>query len=215
MYIIAERLRRPMRRQYGGKWISMLGIPPFTFIFMPLMVVTMFIHRAQVKRRKRLVGYSESFIQEKSQIDKPAKVVSAIKLLKIALVISILNAIIGLIVSSYLFNNKEILIGFLLINILTFGIIILFIYWLNNGKNWARVIFLIVEIIGGLFFIFNIPGLFKLNDITALISIVVTVIQFIALFKLYSKESNAWFKRTNYRVIKSEKADEKFIGSWF
>ncbi len=53
MYLIAERLKRPMRRQFGGRWISMLGIPPLTFIFMPLMLVTMFIHRAKAKRLKR------------------------------------------------------------------------------------------------------------------------------------------------------------------
>lgn len=51
MYLIAERLRRPMRKMYGGKWISMLGIPPFTILFLPLMLVTMLVHR--VKRRKR------------------------------------------------------------------------------------------------------------------------------------------------------------------
>jgi multidrug efflux pump subunit AcrB len=56
MYLIAERLRRPMRRQFGGKWISMLGIPPFTLLFIPLMFVTMFIHRAQVARRRRKLG---------------------------------------------------------------------------------------------------------------------------------------------------------------
>ncbi len=56
MYLIAERLKRPMRRQYGGTWISMLGIPPFTFIFMPLMLVTMFIHRRQAARLKRKMG---------------------------------------------------------------------------------------------------------------------------------------------------------------
>jgi multidrug efflux pump len=56
MYLIAERLRRPMRRQFGGKWISMLGIPPFTLLFMPLMLVSMFIHRAQAARRKRKMG---------------------------------------------------------------------------------------------------------------------------------------------------------------
>lgn len=56
MYLISERLRRPMRRHYGGKWISMLGIPPFTFLFMPLMLVTMLIHRAQAARRKRKMG---------------------------------------------------------------------------------------------------------------------------------------------------------------
>ncbi|MDE3185173.1 MAG: efflux RND transporter permease subunit [Bacteroidota bacterium] len=56
MYLIAERLKRPMRRHFGGKWISMMGIPPLTLLFIPLMFITMFIHNAQVKRRKRKMG---------------------------------------------------------------------------------------------------------------------------------------------------------------
>ena len=56
MYLIAERLRRPMRRMYGGKWISFLGIPPFTLVFLPLMFVTMFAHRRAVARRERRLG---------------------------------------------------------------------------------------------------------------------------------------------------------------
>jgi multidrug efflux pump subunit AcrB len=51
MYIIAERLKRPMRRHFGGKWISMLGIPPLTILFIPLVFVTMYIHKKNVKRR--------------------------------------------------------------------------------------------------------------------------------------------------------------------
>ena len=65
MYLIAERLRRPMRRQFGGKWISFMGIPPLTLLFIPLMVITMFIHRADVlRRRRKLAGkpINESFI---------------------------------------------------------------------------------------------------------------------------------------------------------
>ncbi|MBE7171413.1 MAG: efflux RND transporter permease subunit [Williamsia sp.] len=55
MYLIAERLRRPMRRMYGGKWISMVGIPPLTLLFIPLMIVTAIVHRVEVaRRRKRL-----------------------------------------------------------------------------------------------------------------------------------------------------------------
>jgi multidrug efflux pump len=60
MYLIAERLKRPMRQQYGGTWVSMLGIPPLTFLFIPLMVITMFRHRAEVNRRyKRLNGKAD------------------------------------------------------------------------------------------------------------------------------------------------------------
>ena len=65
MYLISERLRRPMRRMYGGKWISILGIPPLTLVFMPLMIITMISHRRDVaRRRKKLKGepVNESFI---------------------------------------------------------------------------------------------------------------------------------------------------------
>jgi multidrug efflux pump subunit AcrB len=53
MYLIAERLRRPMRRMFGGQWISMMGIPPLTLVFMPLMIVTMIKHRIDRKKRGR------------------------------------------------------------------------------------------------------------------------------------------------------------------
>jgi hypothetical protein len=59
MYLIAERLRRPMRRMYGGKWISMLGIPPLTILFIPLMFITMIKHRAEMRRRYRKLRTSD------------------------------------------------------------------------------------------------------------------------------------------------------------
>ncbi len=53
MYLIAERLKRPMRNMFGGKWISFMGIPPLIFLFMPLMIVTAIRHGGDVRRRKR------------------------------------------------------------------------------------------------------------------------------------------------------------------
>jgi Cu/Ag efflux pump CusA len=41
MYLIAERLKHPMRQLYGGRWISVLGIPPLTPIFLYLMMVSL------------------------------------------------------------------------------------------------------------------------------------------------------------------------------
>jgi len=51
MYLISERLRRPMRNTFGGKWISMLGIPPLTLLFMPLMIVTLIKQKNKRKQR--------------------------------------------------------------------------------------------------------------------------------------------------------------------
>jgi multidrug efflux pump len=54
MYLIAERLKRPMRRYFGGKWVSMMGIPPLTFIFLIIMIpFTLVRHAIEKSRRKR------------------------------------------------------------------------------------------------------------------------------------------------------------------
>lgn len=64
MYLIAERLRRPMRRMFGGKWISIMGIPPLTIIFMLLMIVTSIKHGFEVRRRRKVQGpgVNETFL---------------------------------------------------------------------------------------------------------------------------------------------------------
>ena len=56
MYLIAERLRRPMRRMFGGKWISILGIPPITIIFLPLMLLAMIVQLITARRRRARLG---------------------------------------------------------------------------------------------------------------------------------------------------------------
>jgi multidrug efflux pump len=57
MYLIALRLKRPMQKMYGGKWISVLGIPPLTLLFIPLMFITIFVHLAKVAKRRRRLGH--------------------------------------------------------------------------------------------------------------------------------------------------------------
>jgi multidrug efflux pump subunit AcrB len=64
MYLIAERLRRPMRNMYGGKWISFMGIPPLTLVFIPLMLVTMVFHSYKVRRRRRKLAGKKEKVNE-------------------------------------------------------------------------------------------------------------------------------------------------------
>ncbi|CAN5800214.1 hypothetical protein BH11BAC3_BH11BAC3_33540 [soil metagenome] len=53
MYLIAERLKRPMRNMFGGRWVSFMGIPPLIFLFMPMMIAVAIRHRIGVNRRRR------------------------------------------------------------------------------------------------------------------------------------------------------------------
>jgi multidrug efflux pump subunit AcrB len=57
MYLIAERLRRPMRRMYGGKWISMLGIPPLTPVFLYFVMVSL-----QIKPMQKFYGIPRNIL---------------------------------------------------------------------------------------------------------------------------------------------------------
>ncbi|TDH26181.1 efflux RND transporter permease subunit [Segetibacter sp. 3557_3] len=65
MYLIAERLKRPMRKDFGGTWVSMMGIPPLTFLFIPMMVYAAIRQRQKVGRRFRRMGgkASETWIR--------------------------------------------------------------------------------------------------------------------------------------------------------
>jgi multidrug efflux pump subunit AcrB len=59
MYLIAERLKRPMRKTYGGKWVSFMGIPPLIFLFIPMMLISTYKQKKRVAaRRKRLANQS-------------------------------------------------------------------------------------------------------------------------------------------------------------
>ncbi|HYK44874.1 MAG TPA: efflux RND transporter permease subunit [Parafilimonas sp.] len=65
MYLISERLRRPMRRMYGGKWISILGIPPLSILFILLIIPVIIMHAVDVARRRKKLSsrtVNEAFI---------------------------------------------------------------------------------------------------------------------------------------------------------
>ena len=62
MYLIAERLKRPMRRYFGGRWVSIMGIPPLTFIFLIIMIPYTLVRQSieKSRRRRHLAGQDVS-----------------------------------------------------------------------------------------------------------------------------------------------------------
>lgn len=83
MYLIAERLRRPMRNMFGGRWVSMFGLLPLVGVIMfafappmvalamvlafPVMMIATWVaqNRKKKRRRRKLQGnddVNKSFI---------------------------------------------------------------------------------------------------------------------------------------------------------
>jgi len=85
--------------------------------------------------------------------------------------------------------------GFVMfITFFVLGIMWFFIYMIGKGRNWARITFLVLFIIGIPFAILPLLQSLAANPISGLLGIGQTVIQVIALVFLFQKPSSAWFK---------------------
>lgn len=138
-------------------------------------------------------------IQNENNIARPNKVSIAVKLLWITIVVGIIRSIIELP------NTLEVLIeqgfyfglaiGFVIFTaFISLAIISFFIYMIGKGKNWARIIFLVLFIIGIPFSILPLVQSLMANPISGIIAIGQTILQIVALVLLFQKSSSDWFK---------------------
>ena len=121
---------------------------------------------------------------------KPKKLSLAINLFIISIILGFINSII----SEFTTEIKNYTSGLgLSTTIFTFAMFVFFIYQMNAGKKWARTTFLILSLLGALFFPFTIVTLFQANPIIAVITLISSIIQIFAFIFIYSKECNEWF----------------------
>ena len=121
---------------------------------------------------------------------KPKKLSLAINLFIISIILGFVNSII----SEFTTEIKNYTSGLgLSTTIFTFAMFVFFIYQMNAGKKWARTTFLILSLLGALFFPFTIVTLFQANPIIGVITLISSIIQIFAFFFIYSKECNEWF----------------------
>src|SRR3989338_1731420 len=80
---------------------------------------------------------------------RPEKVSNAIKLLYLTVILGVINVILMTPSSLQQIASSGFGIGFLIfVDIFVFAFMVFFIYMIAKGKNWARIIFLIIFIIG-------------------------------------------------------------------
>lgn len=123
-------------------------------------------------------------------IQKPKKLTLAINLFIISIVLGFINTIISEMTTEM--KNYTSGLG-LSTTILTFAMFVFFTYQMNAGKKWARTTFLILSLLGALFFPFTIVPLFQANPIIGVITVISSIIQIFAFVFIYSKECNEWF----------------------
>jgi hypothetical protein len=137
-------------------------------------------------------------IQEGPLFHKPKSFLTAKKLLYASIFLGILNAIIACAMLGFVNYGG---IESLLINAVTLLLIFFLIHQMSLCKKWARTTFLILFIAGFACFPFVFIQLFKVNLFIAALTLLLTAIQILAVFFLYTKESNIWFNNSTSEVL--------------
>jgi hypothetical protein len=130
-------------------------------------------------------------IEQGASIDRPRTVATAVQFLSAAVVIGLLNAIYTLIqrvAGLPMLSALVIVIAF-------FGLLFFLVMKISAGRNWARIIWLILVIGNVPFAILAYPQAVRANVISGTLSIIIVLLQVIGTILLFTGNSNLWFRR--------------------
>ncbi len=122
---------------------------------------------------------------------KPPDVNRAVKLLYASLLLGIAVEVTDF---SYLKSLGSAGFG-LFISLFTFGLLLFLIVKISTGRNWARIVSLILFLAGIPLFLPNLGKELKRNPFAGTISVVQTVLQIVAFVLLFKGTSGIWFKK--------------------
>ena len=82
----------------------------------------------------------------------------------------------------------------LVIVVVFYGVLALFVSRISAGRNWARIIFLVLVVIGLPFAVPTYIGQLRQNLLLGVVGIVILILQVVGTYLLFTKNSNAWFR---------------------
>jgi hypothetical protein len=128
---------------------------------------------------------------------KPASIVAAKNILYAVLFLSILNWALGWWTTTMYDPAPA---QSIVILVVTVGITFALIKCIGLGKKWARVVLLVLFLLGLVVYPWAFAALLKANIVVAVLSLLVTTLQFIALYFLFSRASTQWFDRVREKA---------------
>jgi len=76
----------------------------------------------------------------------------------------------------------------------TLAITVFFIWKIGRGKNWARIIFLVLFVLGTVPFIFIVRSAFARSVVSGLISVLQMGLQAVGLFLIFASPGKQWLQ---------------------
>lgn len=130
-------------------------------------------------------------IEPTTPMRRPAEATRAVQLISASFILGALRAAFELtqkVAGAYILPAMLLLLVF-------FGICFFFVSKIAAGRNWARIIFLILVLLGLPFAIIGYIQELRINLPGGLFSIVVALLQVTGTCLLFTRNSNLWFRR--------------------
>ena len=128
---------------------------------------------------------------EAKNVEKPSQINTAVNLLWASLAIGFVKSIVDMqhlgSQASPAFTN------FILISVI--AVMALLIVFISKGKNWARITFLVLFVLGSLPSIPLVLGEFSRSPVLGAFSVIQIVIQIVALYLVFTNPGATWFKK--------------------
>lgn len=133
----------------------------------------------------------EPTIETTATSQRPKEVATAVLLLVLSLVIGGLRAVFdltGKVSGAAFFVALLILIAFL-------GVLFFFVSRIAAGRNWARIVLLVLLVLQLPFTVLGSIAEVRANPMHGAVTIVIAVLQLLGAVLLFTKNSNRWFRR--------------------
>jgi hypothetical protein len=124
---------------------------------------------------------------------KPAKVIWAVRLIYFSLGVELLRACV-LTLFGITTTSTPVSVGELIVSmIITFPFTIILTVLVSQGRNWARILLLVMFLLGIFIVIPTLISQFQYHFLMGLFAVIMNFMQGIAIILLFRNESNAWF----------------------
>ena len=132
----------------------------------------------------------ESTGEQRMQIERPREVVRAVQFLFAATVIGLITASLNLaqrVSGAPMIFALLIVIGF-------FGLCYFLIRTISAGRDWARIVLLVLVLLNLPFAILSDIAALRQSILLGMLSIIIVILQIIGTYLLFTKNSNLWFR---------------------
>lgn len=121
---------------------------------------------------------------------KPKSVIAAINIMYASLFLGVINWGISQFSTVQTSGSR---VEAIIVLILTISVVFYLIKQIGAGKKWARVVLVVLFLLGLAGYCWVGPEMFRINLLVAVVGLLETILQLIALIYLFSKDSTTWF----------------------